>query len=170
MNSWFLPGVIVILFVWAFVRGVNAYQSFVNGVKEGLELFISVYPAMLAMLFMVAVLDKSGLMMNISQFFQRCFPSIPSSIWPMAFFRPISGNASLAILHSIFANEGVDSLAGFIGSILQGATDTTFYVIALYFGSVGIRKIGNSLLIGVLADLAGICAAILLGLYFFCEV
>lgn len=170
MNSWFLPSIIVILFVWALLRGVNAYQSFVDGVKEGLELFISVYPAMLAMLFMVAILDKSGLMMSVSQFFQRCFPSIPPSIWPMAFFRPISGNASLAILHSIFAKEGVDSLAGFIGSILQGATDTTFYVIALYFGSVGIRKIGNSLLIGVLADLAGICAAILLGLYFFCDV
>lgn len=88
----------------------------------------------------------------------------------MAIFRPISGNASLAILHSIFANEGVDSLAGFIGSILQGATDTTFYVIALYFGSVGIRKIGNSLLIGIIADIAGITAAFLLGLHFFAPV
>ena len=73
-------------------------------------------------------------------------------------------------IHSIFANEGVDSLAGFVGSILQGATDTTFYVIALYFGSVGIRKIGNSLLIGIIADIAGITAAFLLGLHFFAPV
>lgn len=167
MSNWILPGIIVLLFIWAFFQKINAYQSFVNGVKEGLDLFVSIYPAMLAMLFMVAILEKSGLMMTISHFFQQVFPAIPSSVWPMAFFRPISGNASLAILHSIFAVDGVDSLAGFIGSILQGATDTTFYVIALYFGSVGIRKIGNSLLIGVIADVAGICAAILLGMYFF---
>ncbi|MFR9117885.1 MAG: hypothetical protein ACLVJX_02975 [Merdibacter sp.] len=126
MGDWILPVLIAALFIWALIRGVNAYQSFVNGVKEGLELFASIYPAMLAMLFMVAVLDQSGLMLRISTFFQQLFPQIPASLWPMAIFRPISGNASLAILHSIFANEGVDSLAGFVGSILQGATDTTF--------------------------------------------
>ena len=164
MGDWILPVLIAALFIWALIRGVNAYQSFVNGVKEGLELFVSIYPAMLAMLFMVAVLDQSGLMLRISTFFQQLFPQIPASLWPMAIFRPISGNASLAILHSIFANEGVDSLAGFVGSILQGATDTTFYVI------VGIRKIGNSLLIGIIADIAGITAAFLLGLHFFAPV
>ena len=105
-----------------------------------------------------------------TRFVKELIPAVPSSIWPMAFFRPISGNASLAILNTIFINEGVDSQAGFIGSILQGATDTTFYVIALYFGSVGIRKIGNSLYIGIIADLVGITAAILLGLYFFQQV
>ncbi len=167
MSSWILPGLVVLLFVWALFRGVNAYQSFVEGVKEGLELFVSVYPAMLAMLLMVAVLDKSGLMLRVSTFFGTLLPDVPAALWPMAFFRPISGNASLAILNNIFVNEGVDSLAGFIGSILQGATDTTFYVIALYFGSVGIRKIGNSLIIGIIADIAGITAAILLGLSFF---
>ncbi|WP_235846394.1 spore maturation protein [Merdibacter massiliensis] len=170
MNDWILPGMIAVLFLWAMCKGVNAYQSFVQGVKEGLELFVSIYPAMLAMLFMVAVLEKGGLMAAVSQLFQKWIPCVPSAIWPMAFFRPISGNASLAVLHSIFINEGVDSLSGFIGSILQGATDTTFYVIALYFGSVGIRKIKNSLVIGIIADIAGICAAIVLGLYFFQEI
>ena len=82
-------------------------------------------------------------------------------------FRPISGNASLAILHSIFTKDGPDSLAGFIGSILQGATDTTFYVIALYFGSVGVRKIKSALGIGLIADAAGMITAIVLGLMFY---
>src|SRR5699024_4768518 len=104
VGDWILPVLIAALFIWALIRGVNAYQSFVNGVKEGLELFVSIYPAMLAMLFMVAVLDQSGLMLRISTFFQQLFPQIPASLWPMAIFRPISGNASLAILHSIFAN------------------------------------------------------------------
>lgn len=170
MDRWILPALIAILFAAAFMRNVNAYQSFMNGVKEGMELFMSIYPSMLAMLFMVAVLDKSGLMVQICTYVKELIPAVPSSIWPMAFFRPISGNASLAILNTIFINEGVDSQAGFIGSILQGATDTTFYVIALYFGSVGIRKIGNSLYIGIIADLVGITAAILLGLYFFQQV
>lgn len=164
MDKWILPLLIALLFGWAFLRKVNAYQSFVQGVKEGLELFVSIYPAMLAMLFMVHVLDESGLMAQLSSFFQKLFPSVPSMVWPMAFFRPISGNASLALLHQIFAQEGVDSLAGFIGSILQGATDTTFYVISLYFGSIGVRRIRNALSIGILADIAGITAAVLLGL------
>ena len=164
MANWILPVLIAALFIWALIRGVNAYQSFVNGVKEGLELFVSIYPAMLAMLLMVDVLDMSTLMDRVSSFFTSLFPNVPASVWPMAFFRPISGNASLAILHSIFTQEGVDSLAGFIGSILQGATDTTFYVIALYFGSVGVRKIKSALGIGLIADVTGITLAIVLGL------
>lgn len=151
---------------WALAHRVNAYQSFVNGVKEGLDLFVSVYPAMLAMLLMVNVLDMSTLMERASAFFSSLFPACPHRCGRWS-FRPISGNASLAILHSIFTKDGPDSLAGFIGSILQGATDTTFYVIALYFGSVGVRKIKSALGIGLIADAAGMITAIVLGLMFY---
>ena len=85
----------------------------------------------------------------------------------MVLFRPISGSASLAVLIDIFKNCGVDSLAGQMASIIQGSTDTTVYVITLYFSSVGIKKIRNSLSIGLIADIAGIGMAILLSLFFF---
>ena len=167
MDKWILPLVVLAVLALALAHRVNAYQSFVNGVKEGLDLFVSVYPAMLAMLLMVNVLDMSTLMERASAFFSSLFPAVPASVWPMVFFRPISGNASLAILHSIFTKDGPDSLAGFIGSILQGATDTTFYVIALYFGSVGVRKIKSALGIGLIADAVGMITAIVLGLMFY---
>ena len=89
------------------------------------------------------------------------------AIWPMVIFRPISGSASLAVLVDIFQVCGVDSLAGNMASIIQGSTDTTVYVITLYFSSVGIRRIKNALAIGLLADVAGISMAILLALYVF---
>ena len=84
----------------------------------------------------------------------------------MVFFRPISGSASLAVLVDIFQNVGVDSLAGQMASIIQGSTDTTLYVITLYFSSVGIKKIKNALSIGLIADAAGIGMAVLLALVF----
>ena len=93
--------------------------------------------------------------------------NIPKEIWPMVIFRPISGSASLAVLVDIFQVCGVDSLAGNMASIIQGSTDTTVYVITLYFSSVGIRRIKNALAIGLLADVAGISMAILLALYVF---
>ena len=96
----------------------------------------------------------------------RYIQVLPASIWPMVFFRPISGSASLAVLVDIFQNVGVDSLAGQMASIIQGSTDTTLYVITLYFSSVGIKKIKNALSIGLIADAAGIGMAVLLALVF----
>ena len=85
----------------------------------------------------------------------------------MMLFRPISGNASLAVMIDIFKTLGVDSFAGQMASIIQGSTDTTLYVITLYFASVGVKKIKNSLAIGLISDLAGITMSILLTFYFF---
>ena len=168
MNSTFLlPGFILFVFIYAMFKKIDSYSAFIKGSKEGISLFTSVFPAMLSMMLAITLLRESGLMNVISSFISIVIPSIPSSIWPMAFFRPISGSASLAILVDIFKTEGVDSLAGIMASIIQGSTDTTFYVITLYFSSVGVKKIKNSLTIGLLADLTGITIAILLTLAFF---
>ena len=115
----------------------------------------------------IALLRESGLMDIICSMFATQIKSIPKEIWPMVFFRPISGNASMAVLADIFQTSGVDSLVGNMASIIQGSTDTTVYVITLYFSSVGIRKIRNALTIGLLADVAGITMAIILALYAF---
>ena len=130
-------------------------------------LFLDIYPALLAMMCAISLLRESGLMDIISGLFQYISTSIPSQIWPMVLFRPISGSASLAVLIDIFKTCGVDSLAGMMASIIQGSTDTTVYVITLYFSSVGIKKIGNSLSIGLIADIAGIGMAIFLTLLIF---
>lgn len=163
--------ILPILVLWivgvALWKRVSAYHAFCDGVKDGMGLFFDIYPALLAMMCAISLLRESGLMDMICSTLAGRIDSIPKEIWPMVFFRPISGNASLAVLIDIFQVCGVDSLAGNMASIIQGSTDTTVYVITLYFSSVGIRKIKNSLAIGLLADIAGISMAIVLALYAF---
>lgn len=165
--DYLLPGMLLLIVLCALWKRVNAYQAFVDGAKEGISLFLSIYPALLAMMCAITLLRESGLMTLLSQAVARLIPTLPSEIFPMIFFRPISGSASLAVLIDIFKNSGVDSLAGIMASIIQGSTDTTVYVITLYFSTVGIKKIKNSLAIGLMADVAGIGMAIFLTLMFF---
>lgn len=166
-TAYILPILVLLICVFALFRKVNAYQSFTNGVKDGIHLFGDIYPALLAMMCAITLLRESGLMELLCDGIASFIHGIPKEIWPMVFFRPISGNASLAVLVDIFKVCGVDSLAGVMASVIQGSTDTTFYVITLYFSSVGVKKIKNALSIGLLADVAGITMGIVLTLLFF---
>ena len=166
-TSFLLPCIVLFIFLVAWIRHVHAYAAFVLGVKDGLHLFTEIYPSLLAMLFAVSLLRESGLLDVLSTHIAQWIPTIPSQIWPMVFFRPISGNASIAIMIDIFKQCGVDSLVGNMASIIQGSTDTTLYVITLYFSSVGIRNSKNALSIGLVADLFGIVSAIVLSMIFF---
>lgn len=166
-STYILPCVVLFVIVTALIKRVNAYAVFIEGIKDGMNLFLDVYPALLAMMCAISLLRESGLMQLFSDAVAHVTTAIPAEIWPMILFRPISGNASLAVLIDIFQTCGVDSLAGIMASIIQGSTDTTVYVITLYFSSVGIRKIKSSLSIGLIADIAGIGAAIILTLLFF---
>lgn len=165
-TSFLLPGLVLFVFLVALLRRISAYHAFTDGAKDGMKLFLDVYPALLAMMFAITLLRESGLMGMFTDVVGTS-GKIPSEIWPMVLFRPISGNASLAVLIDIFQTCGVDSLAGQMASVIQGSTDTTFYVITLYFSSVGIKKIKNALSIGLIADIAGISMAILLTLIFY---
>lgn len=144
------------------IKRKDAYGSFVKGAKEGLGLFSDVFPSLLAMMLAVSLLRQTGLFTLLGQKLQPVFKGIPIDVFAMSLFRPISGGASTAIMIDIFKNSGADSLAGKMASVIQGSTDTTFYVITLYFSSVGIKKIKNSLWIGLFADLVGISIGIIL--------
>lgn len=162
-----LPLLILFVFVYAFFKRTNSYNSFLEGAKDGLFLFVNVYPTMLAMSFAINLLRTSHVLDLVSNLLGFIFPFVPNTIIPLALFRPFSGSATLALLVDIFANVGVDSFEGIMASIIQGSTDTTFYVISLYFAHVQIKHIKNSLSIGLVADIAGISAAILLTIAFF---
>lgn len=162
-----LPLLILFIFVYAFFHQSDSYASFLRGAKEGLELFISVYPTMLAMSFVINLMTASHLLQVVSNLLHYIIPFVPQCVLPMILFRPFSGSASLALMAEIFKTQGVDSFAGIMASIIQGSTDTTLYVISLYFAHVKVKHIKNSLIIGLIADVAGICAAILLTIAFF---
>ena len=119
------------------------------------------FPSLLAMMFAINIILNSNLINIFSNFFSNIF-NIPFEVIPMILLRPISSSSSLSILDSIFKNYGPDSTIGLLASVIQGSTDTTFYIISLYFGSIGIKKIGNTLKVCLLADLIGITASILI--------
>lgn len=162
-----LPVFIVIILVVALLKRIDAYSAFLKGVGEGFLLFNDVFSSMLSMMFAINLLRISGLLDYIAGIFSNLLLNIDSSLWAMMLFRPFSGTASLAIMIDIFKNLGVDSFSGIMASIIQGSTDTTLYVITLYFGCVGVKKIRNSMAIGLISDVVGISVAILLTFLFF---
>ncbi len=153
-----LPLIVLIIILYGFFKKVDIYDSFLKGVLEGLKTSLDIFPCLIAMIFAVNLLTSSGLIESLFSFSKQLLTrfSLSMEIVSMAFFRPISGTASLAMLNNILANFGPDSFMGRIASTLQGATDTTFYVITLYFGSIGIKKSRYALKVGLFADLVGI--------------
>ena len=147
----------------------DIYNSFLLGAKEGLGTVFNIFPAILAMVFAINIFLNSGiinfLLMGLNKIF--IFLNIPYNVLPMAILRPISGTASLAILNDILSGYGPDSYVGRLASILQGCTDTTIYVLALYFGSIKITKTKYALPVGLFADLADIVMAFVLTKIFF---
>lgn len=172
MNT--LSKIVIPLFVffvvfYGFIKKVNLYDSFLEGAKEGLHISVNIFPNVLAMVFAINIFLDSNFVYEILRVFEGFLMKviIPLDILPMAILRPISGTATLAIMNDIFMSYGPDSYAGRLASVLQGCTDTTIYVLALYFGSIGVKKIRYSLVVGLIADLIGITIAFILTAIFF---
>lgn len=163
MSNFILPFVVFLTLVYAAIKKVNVYDAFIEGAKESFEMIYQMFPSLLAMIFGVNIFIKSNIIHSILQSCSKIltFFHIPSEIVPMALIRPISGSSSLAILNTIFEKYNPDSYIGKIASTLQGSTDTTFYILTLYFGCIGIKKIRYAMWAGLLADIAGILASIL---------
>lgn len=154
---------VLIIILYGVYKKIDVYDNFIEGSKEGFDVIFSIFPTMLAMIFGVNIFIKSG----IIDYSFHILKFLPSEIYPMIVLRPISGSATLATLNNIFAKYGPDSISGLISSVIQGSTDTTFYVITLYFGSIGIKKIRYSLFVGLFADIVGIISAIVVVKIFF---
>lgn len=168
-SSYILPCIVLFIVGYAIKRKVSVYDAFIEGAKESFDMIVSMFPSLLAMIFGVNIFIKSGILNGLFAYLNPLLHRfhIPSDILPMAFIRPISGSSSLAILNTIFEKFTPDSYIGRLASVVQGSTDTTFYVLTLYFGSVGIKKIKHSLWAGLAADVAGFIAAIIFVQIFF---
>ena len=164
-----IPIFVALILINGLRKKVDIYNSFLVGAKDGLITSFNIFPAIIAMVFAINIFMNSGIIYFLLGKFNSFFSlvNIPLNILPMAILRPISGTASLAIMNDIFLNFGPDSYVGRLASVLQGCTDTTIYVIALYFGSVRISKTKHAVFTGLFADLAGIIAAFVLTNLFF---
>ncbi|MEN8927337.1 MAG: nucleoside recognition domain-containing protein [Flavobacteriales bacterium] len=178
-------GVIVFFLILALIKKVNVYDSFIEGAKEGFVVAIKIIPYLIAMLCAIGVFTASGAMDFLTEGLRYLFAFFIEDTRfvdgvPTAIMKPLSGGGarglmieSWEIAEQNLVNQGIKNIKGadtFVGkltSVLQGSTETTFYVLAVYFGAVGIKKIRYAALVGLIADLAGIIAAILITYYFF---
>ncbi len=166
---------IIFLFIMAgLIKRLNVYSVFIEGAKEGFETAVRIIPYMVSMLVGIAVFKASGALdylligiKNIITWFNGDVSFIPAV--PTALLKPLSGSGARAMMIETMQNYGVDSFPAFISAVIQGSTETTFYVLAVYFGAVKISKTGSALPCALLADLAGICAAIACGYLFYID-
>lgn len=167
-----LFGFICLVIAFAHVKKLDVYEQFIIGAKSGFSTAIELIPYLLAMLVAIAALRASGVLdvaiAGIVYVLQGLgLPTGFSDALPTAFMKPLSGSGSRALMLESFEHFGVDSFIGRLTSTLQGSTETTFYVLAVYFGSVGIRHGRHAIACGLLADAAGIVAAIFSCYWFF---
>lgn len=164
-----IPLIVLFIIFYGYKKKVNIYDSFLSGAKEGLINTFNIFPPLIAMVFAINIFLKSNFIEFALGFLNPFFKliNIPLDILPMALLRPISGSSTLVIMNNIFEQFGPDSYIGNLSSIIQGCTDTTFYVMSLYFGSVKIFKTRYALKVGLFADLCGIIAAFIIANFFF---
>ena len=156
--AWAVPVFILLIFLAGMIRKVPQFDEFTAGAAEGLKSCVKVIPALVALMTAVAMLQASGALEVLTDLIQPLAAKIglPPEVVPMALMRPISGSGSLAVLENVYRQYGPDSTAGLVASVLQSSTETTFYTIAVYYGSVRIRKTRHTLAAAVTGDVFGI--------------
>ncbi len=162
LSRWAIPVILLFVPLVAMVRGIKVYETFVDGAEAGFATAIKTIPYLVAMLVAISVFRASGAMEVLVAALSPMlnYVGLPADVLPHAVMRPLSGGAALGIASDIIKTHGPDSFLGRLVSTMQGSCDTTFYVLTLYFGSVGIRKYRYSVLLGLVADLTTLIASI----------
>jgi spore maturation protein SpmB len=170
--NFILISVIVVFIVLALIKKVNVYDAFIEGAKEGFNIAIKIIPFLVAILVAIGIFRASGAMdfiiSGITAFFSWLgLDTRFTGALPVAFMKPLSGSGARGLMVDAMTTYGPDSFIGRLACTMQGTTDTTFYIIAVYFGSVGIKNTRYAVGCGLLADLVGFTAAILAAYLFF---
>ncbi len=171
ISPWIIPGLMVFFLGFGMIRGVKVYEELVEGGKEGFQVALRIIPYLVAILVAVGMLRASGALDLIVNYIGPLTSKIgiPAEALPMALLRPLSGSGAYGIMAALINDPaiGPDSYTGYLVSTLQGSTETTFYVLAVYFGAVQVRRIRHSMAAALTADLVGIGCAVLACLYLF---
>lgn len=159
---WAIPVIVVVICCYGFLRGVKVYDTFVEGAAEGFQTVVNIIPYLVAMMVTISILRTSGTLDLIAGAFGSVLDlcHIPKDVFPLLFLRSLSGSGSMAYVNSLFLTHGPDSLVGKMASTVMGSSETTFYVIAVYLGAVGIKDSRYTLPVGLFADLVGFLAAV----------
>jgi spore maturation protein B len=164
-----IPLLIFIFLGWGIVKKVKVYEVFVEGAKDGFNVAVKIIPFLVAMLIAIGIFRASGAMDILTTLLAPVTNLIgmPPETLPMALMRPLSGSGSLGIMTELMKVHGADSFIGVLASTMYGSSETTFYVLAVYFGAVGIKNTRHALPAGLIADVFGMLGAVLICRIFF---
>jgi spore maturation protein B len=157
-----IPLFILVFLGWGLFKSVKVYEVFVEGAKEGFNTAVRIIPFLVAMLFAIGIFRASGAMDVVVMLLSPVTNLIgmPAEVLPLAMLRPLSGSGSMGLMTELMKTHGPDSFIGVLASTMFGSTETTFYIIAVYFGSVGVKNARHALPAGLIADLFGMLGAV----------
>lgn len=169
LSLYLLPLIITIILCYALIKKVPAYESFIEGARDGFTIAVKIIPYLIAIMVAGSMLRASGAVDILGNIIKPVldFFKIPIETLMIMITRSLSGSATLGVLSDIINQTGVDSYATKLASVITGSSETTFYVASVYFGAVGIKKFRYALLAGILADITGLIAAIWICQIFF---
>lgn len=162
LSNWIFLAFIAGIPLYAAVKKINVFDAFITGAKQGFETSVSLIPYLIAMLVAIGMLRASGFFELVDHELASFFAAIgmPTELLPLALIRPFSGGAANGIMAELIHEHGGNSMIAKMAATMMGSTETTFYVIAVYFGAVGIRRTRHAIPAGLLADLAGVIATV----------
>ncbi len=163
ISLWALPVILITVLTMGLVKKVPIYEEFTDGAKDGFKVAVKIIPYLVAIIVGISMFRASGAIEVIAGWLAPVLTkfNIPSDTLPLMIVRSLSGSGALGIFSDIANNSGPDSYATKLAAVMVGSSETTFYVLAVYFGAVGITKIRYALIVGLIADFIGIVAAIL---------
>ncbi len=169
LSKFAIPFMIVGIISYGIIKNVKVYESFTEGAKDGFATAIRIIPSFVAMLVAIGVFRESGAMDLLVKLLTPVIEifKIPGEIVPMIFMRPLSGSGAQGIMSELATNYGPESLLARMAAVMMGSSETTFYVLAVYFGSISIKKQRHALSVGLIADLAGFVSAVYITRLFF---
>ncbi len=162
LSSWAIPAILLIIPIIGYLRHVKVYEAFVEGASEGFYTAIRIMPFLVAMMVAINIFRASGALGACVEYLSPLltFVGIPPELVPLAMMRPLSGTGALGLTTELIYTYGPDSMLGRIASTVLGSTDTTFYILTVYFGAVGISKPRYSVAVGLIGDLIGLLGSI----------
>lgn len=162
--SFIIPMIILLILTYGYMKGVKVYDAFIEGARDGLLITFKILPYIAAMLLAVGMLRSSG---GLDFLLYALRPvtkavGIPDEVIPLIIMKPLSGSGALGVLADIMKRTGADSFAGVLSSVIMSSTETIFYTITVYFGSIGIKNIRHTLAAALIAEAAGLVAAVII--------
>lgn len=162
LSLWIIPLFLIVVIIHGYYKGVKIFATFIEGGKEGVQIAIKLVPYIVGIFVAIGVFQESGALDILTKFLEPVLKTfnIPGEVLPLFIIRPLSGPASLGITADLIERFGPDSFVARLAATMGGSTDTTFYVLAIYFASVGIKKTRYTLPVGLMADFVGFLAAV----------